>query len=308
MWVASEMGYSPMVHMTYCQSGYLDEIIAKEISAYWKHNLVFEPMDDYGFLYDIEQIVKMNGGLSLYCGITGGKRILEHINFDIFGIEHTGQVGDAILGASYAINNSRGMYSYKLSNMITDKVYKKYNGDNELYLVNTRGFLGMLGTHFIRKNYTEVSSPFLDVDFMELCYSIPASVRAKHRLYKKWIENKYPEATKFVWEKTGQRVNAADIQIFLHKLISRGPAKIKNILHIPVHESKYGMNPFQYWYNSDIKLQSYFNNTFNKNISNAIIPADLRNIIIQFYNNGTVLEKSQALTAVFAIGLYFDDM
>lgn len=68
-----------------------------------------------------------------------------------------------------------------------ESILKKHK-NKEVFAIYERGFLGVCSTHFIRQNYTEVSSPFLDIDFMDMCLTIPFELRKNHNLYLKWIE------------------------------------------------------------------------------------------------------------------------
>ena len=53
-----------------------------------------------------------------------------------------------------------------------------------LYL---RGFQGALSTHYIRSNYTYAVSPFIDPEFIDICFSILKCLRIYIRLFWTWI-------------------------------------------------------------------------------------------------------------------------
>lgn len=310
MWVGSCMGYLPMTHLTYCQANYKDELIAKKLADYWNNEIIVKSLNDALFMQDIDKIISMNAGLSLYSGITGGMRLLEMLNTQKMGLEHTGQLGDAVLGSFYKKQeqilkwNLTGMYSERLRDKISEE-YKHIFADNELYLLYTRGFQGAACTHLIRQNYTEVSSPFMDVDFLELCYSIPAELRINHNIYIKWILEKYPEAAGFIWEKTGCKLTAGKLEKFLKKLRIAGPIKIRNMLKIPAAISDKGMNPMDYWYMTNPELRKYMDHYFEDNVRNEMLDFEMRECLKKYYQEGTVLEKTQALTAIGAVRYYF---
>ena len=73
----------------------------KEIAKYLNHEYMFKYLDDKKFLYDIEEITEKNFCAATYFGITGGNQLLKSLNMGIFGLEHTGQIGDAILSTFY---------------------------------------------------------------------------------------------------------------------------------------------------------------------------------------------------------------
>lgn len=310
MWVGAEMGYLPMTHLTYCQANYKDELIAKEIADYWDNEIVVKSLNDARFLLDIDKIVSMNGGLSLYSGITGGMRFLEMLDSQRMGLEHTGQLGDAVLGSFYKKREQigkwylTGMYSERIKDKI-DTIYKKSFCDNEMYLLYTRGFQGAVCTHLIRQNYTEVGSPFIDVDFLQLCCSIPPEFRIGHNLYIKWILNKYPAAAKFEWEKTGCRINANRMELFVEKVRRGGMYKLRNMLSIPQKISSTGMNPMDFWYATKVYLKDYMDNYLIENLGHKALNKDMKKLISDYYTSGTTLEKTQALTVLGAIKYYF---
>lgn len=62
-----------------------------------------------------------------------------------------------------------------------------------------RGLLGALSLVFIRHHYTEITSPSMDADFMEFCFSIPYKFRAEHKIYCKWVIKYYPDAAEIRW-------------------------------------------------------------------------------------------------------------
>lgn len=194
-WVAHEMGYVDQLNISYCKSGYYDEKIAKKIAEYLNHEFLFKFLDDKKFVYDIERLTEENFAASPYIGITGGERLLRALNMDIFGLEHTGQLGDVILSTFFATQEeifSKPVFGDKMySNYLKcdfDKSILEQHENREIFAMYARGFLGTCSTHLIRQNYTEVVSPFLDVDFMEACFSLPFHMRKGHYIYLKWIE------------------------------------------------------------------------------------------------------------------------
>ena len=312
-WVAHEMKPRHIQLLTYCKANYLDELIAKQIAQNWKDEILVKPLDDFSFAYDIDEIVAMNSGVSLYLGITGGKRMLESVNSNLFGLEHTGMLGDVVIG-SYCkhIRNlldykPSGKYSEKLTKKLKSSIqYQKQFDDHELYLLYTRGFQGMAGTYLIRKNYIESVSPFMDTDFFQLCMDIPIELRINHRLYKKWILSKYPKAAKFKWERTNAKIDEPQIIFNLKYVLNKAPNYLlkkvgrQNILAA-------GMNPIDYWLQRNENAKSFWDNYFRKNflrlkeIATEQLAADVKKL----YSTGNANEKAMALTVLSALKIYF---
>lgn len=312
LWVAHTLGYGSMQLITYCKGNYLDEIIGKQIASYWKDEILVKQLDDAQYLYDIDEIVFMNGGLSLYSGISGGNRMLKSLNPHIYGLEHTGINGNNSL-SSYLKNTSEfktGRYSEKLVNRMSDKHrdYWKMFEDQEMYLNYTRAYRGMTNTFQIRRNYTEVSAPFLDIDFIQLCFDIPVEKRIDYHIYKKWILTKYPEAAQFKWESTNSRINEPKFIVTLRRIVARGPQKIFRMLGL-LHKINDGMTPIAYWIANDKKLKAYLDGYAEEELNNpkAEMSTQLISDMKKLYSTGTAVEKTMVLTVLGSVKLYFGE-
>lgn len=314
MWAAHEMRERHMTALTYCKGGYLDETIAEEIAAYWNDELLFKPLDDASFLYDIDENTFMLGGLSLYSACTGAKQMLSSLNMSRFGIEHTGMVGDVVLGSYYRSANDgnqkqpTGMYSERMKEKLPKYVIDFENNyyDHEIFLLYTRGFHGMCNSHLIRKNFTEVSAPFLNVEFFQLCFDIPVEMRIGHNIYKKWILSKYPQAARYKWEKTGGRITESRYRAFARKLVKKGPQKLLRMLGKASKISD-GMNPIDYWIANNDAVR-HFLDDYEQN-GYAWLPKCASEQLVQdmkrLYKTGNASEKAMVLTVLASAKLYF---
>lgn len=315
-WVAHEMCPCRSLVLTYSKAGYLDETIAEAIAQKWNDELIFKALDDISFLYDIDENVEMLGGLSLYAAITGGKRLLETLNLDGYGIEHTGQVGDAALGSFFKSPNDgihkqpKGMYSQRLEARLSETVnnWDQNYDDYEVYLMYVRGFHGACNSHLIRRNYTEVGSPFLNVEFLQLCFDIPVKYRIGHNIYRKWILKKYPGAAEFRWEKTGTKLTEGKAVAFIGRAIKRGPNKIKSKLGL-YRNIRSGMNPLGYWLRNNVDVREYMNG-YEQNGYRWLpvgVSEQLVNDLKMLYATGSAYEKTMVLTVLAAAKLYFGE-
>ena len=316
LWVAHEMQNRHMTVLTYCKEGYLDEIIARAIADYWKDEFLFKPLDDASFMYDVEENTFLLSGLSLYSGITGGKRFLESLDLSDYGIEHTGMVGDVALGSFYHNPSDgerhwpSGMYSEKLKNRLPEYVQNisKNYYDHEIFLMYARGFHGACNSHLIRKNFTEVGSPFLNVEFMQLCFDIPVTLRIGHNIYKKWIIRKYPQAAKFKWEKIGGKITEKHSITVLRKLLKKGPKKLLRMFGLYAGISE-GMNPIDYWISKDANLHGFLDKSKEELLSQGrrYYSSDLTEDLSKMYEEGNASEKAMVLTVLAATKMYFND-
>ena len=312
LWTAHTLGYDSMQLITYCKGNYLDEIIGKQIASYWRDEILVKQLDDAQYLYDIDEIVFMNGGLSLYSGISGGNRMLKSMNPHIYGLEHTGINGNNSL-SSYLKNiseNKSGRYSEKLVHRMSEKSrdYWKTFEDREMYLNYTRAYRGMTNTFQIRRNYTEVFAPFLDIDFIQLCFDIPIEKRMNYHIYKKWVLTKYPDAARFKWESTGARINEPKPIVMLRRIISRGPQKLLRMLGLR-HKVNDGMTPIAYWIANDRELGGFLDSYAQEEMKNpkTEMSEQLLSDMKELYATGTATEKTMVLTVLGSVKLYFGE-
>lgn len=312
-WVAHEMKPRHIQLLTYCKANYLDELIAKQVAQYWKDEILVKPLDDLSFLYDIDEIISMNGGLSFYLGITGGKRMLSNFRTENYGLEHTGMIGDVVIGSFYkdekesvAVKKT-GRYSEKLAHRLKESdSFKSSFEDHEIYLIYTRAIQGAAITSLIRNNYIEMASPFMNVDFLQFCLDIPVKLRIDHHLYKKWILTKYPEAAKYKWEKTNAKIYEPRLICELKYVLNRAPNYLlKKIGRQSILAA--GMNPIDYWLHRNESAKSFWNDYFRENFPSfkELATEQLADDVQELYLTGNANEKAMALTVLSAVKLYF---
>lgn len=313
-WVAHDMGYTDQVNITYCQNGYCDEIISKKIAESLHHEYIFKSLDDAQWMLDVEKITSANNGAALYTGITGGDRMLQALNSKTFGIEHTGMLGDVTLSTYYRDYNLNfasprfglNMYSEKLRYDFDSRILGEYPSQ-EMFVIYTRGILGMHSTYMIRQQYVETVSPFMDVDFLETVFSIPFEYRKNHHIYLKWMKEKYPDAAEFGWEKWGG-IKPKESHIFFRKirtterLLWMGFCKIFKINNADV------MAPVDLWYQNNREIQNFLAQYYNDNIGNEVLNKELKDDTAFLYEKGNVTEKSMALTVLAMVNKCFPQM
>lgn len=304
-WVADKMGYQNIVNICYAQSGSVEEKIAGEVANYLGNDFYFKYLDAAKFIYEIDEIVGMNYGLGYYAGSTGAKDFLTLMN-QRNKLEYSGQLGDVVIGSfaqtqSDKVNKESGRYSHRLNYELERSWYTEDIDNNEMFCMYTRGFLGALSSHLIRRNFNCTLSPFLDVDFLELCLSIPTHLRANHKLYFEWIRKCYPDALTI--KSTRDRV-AMPVRI-KNKLCREMRKVLFKVGLVQTGQSKNSMNPFDYWYHTNENIRNFVDDYFNKNIERAKgdeIYQDLKDL----FAKGNVIEKLQVLTVLAVKKNYFE--
>lgn len=305
---AKKLGYENITNICYSQMNAYERNIAEDMIRYLGNDYLFKSLDNVSFLYSIDEIVKENYGLSYFIGITGGRDFLKVLNPNEFGIEHTGILGDVYEGSF----NSKPIYEkpyinpkYRFSQLLDidlDMSFMERYDDNELFKFYTRGVLAGTSTHLIRQNYFETYSPFENIDFLKLMFSIPLEQRIDGRIYMKWVNKKYPEAMKFTYSGTMCKPNSGVIVRKLRTLWNIILAKFI----IPLHKTiafdsewnyKGTMNPMEYWYEKDNHVREFVELYYQKTIDfvkNQEIKCHLENI----YREGNAKDKMNMLTVL----------
>lgn len=310
-WVAHDMGYVDQMNIAYSRSGYLDEKISRRIAYDLRHEYLFKPLDDIRWMYDVERIVRQNNGAALYSGITGGERLLRAINTDRFGIEHTGMIGDAVLSTFYqdrSFNYGKPQlglhrYSERLAYDFDEAITKDCQ-NQEMFAIYTRGIMGAQSSYMIRQHYVETASPFMDVDFLDTVFSVPFTFRSGHRLYLRWIKEKYPKASDYGWEKWGG-AKPRESHVIWRKVRTTEKLAEQAVCSLFHRKNRNSMNPVDAWYEGDMELQRYFVSYYESHIGNPVFDEAIRKDISVMFHQGTVTEKCMALTVLAEANQYF---
>jgi asparagine synthase (glutamine-hydrolysing) len=351
VWVAHDLGYVNQLNITFSQSNYLDFQIAQQIATDLHHDFMFKALDGGNCIYDIDVVSRISYGMACFFGLSHTYSMFSKLDYHDYGIVHSGMLGDVILGSylnfpEYGVpaQISDAAYSIELIDRLKDYLFQYTYSDAEMYMMYNRGFCFCgQGSLAYGHTKTETYSPFCDVDFMELCLSIPLELRCNHKIYKEWILSKYPAAANYIWEKTGKKIyNENDkeevsqkrhmISLFgnfiptpmdpsfgeyvkgfvLRRLGLRkkvGKQKITEEgenTHTFMLTTKYNMNPVDYWYYGNPDLKKYMDDYWN---SNNYIVSDkqlLMDLTYLYQDCKATYDKLQPLSLIAAQKLIFD--
>lgn len=309
-WVANDLGYDEVTAYTFSQFGYLDMTIGHSIAIYLGYDWIFKSLDQGNYLENIDEMVKITNAQINYFGSAHANSTFNILDFSDFGILHTGQLGDVTIG-TYSPKHaySKQIKVKATSYRFIDKVQTSLKNfeNNEIANYRVRGLNGILSGNLVAQAYTEVASPFLDVDFLNFCFSIPVEKRAYHRIYKKWILQKYSEAAQFKWESINAKLTNKTLVIRgkiipvkeIFKFICEG---LMYQLGHPINAtfSKKNMNPYNYWYKTNSDLRVKFDDYFNTHLD-IITNKELKSDCISQFIKGSAVEKMQVLTLLSAM-------
>lgn len=311
-YVSKKIGYDNVLNISYSQIDSYEEKVTRELVKDIGFDYIYKSLDNASFIYEIDDIIEKNYGLTIFSGFTGGKQTLESLNLSNIGIQHTGLLGDINDGSfSSALYHEKPYFEerYRFSrfldkNILDNKVLEMYK-THELFCFYTRGLLGGLGTQMIRQNYLETYSPFQDIDFLNLTFQIPLNMRV-NGIFKKWLIKYYPEATKIVYDHTMCKITDSKIKVKLKKAFIYLPRKIKRFLGFKnTQKSHESMNPYEYWYKNNEKLRSFIDLYYEENIIKLNQYNHLKKLNEEMYLNGNMVDKMLIMTVLGTLKRYF---
>ena len=329
VWVAHDMGYTDQTNIDFSQSGYWDFKISQDIAIDLHHDYFFHALDGGDFIprYCFNSAITYGSGLLLGHGYS----MEQFINYDTFGIMHTGQIGDAILGTFFKKNEynleiklEQGAYSRIMLDRLADYQFVEHYENEEIFCLYSRAFTGANQGLLSFQENTESYSPFTDVDFLEYCYSIPLSLRFNHKIYIDWILARYPGAAEYVWEKIGRKISPLEnipirsMRVFGYEVPHYSDPRFKVYLksfflrrlgiikkegtrsHSKAIVS--GMNPIDSWYHNNPNVRGFVDRFWLEN--KAVVPYDRLRADMELLMEGeAVYEKLQCCNVLSAIKL-----
>ena len=317
-WIAHEYGYKDILNIHYSQNGCSDQIVSQKIALALKNKIIIMSLSDISFIFDVQKNTKMLYGLSMYCSSTGANNILGSLDMTQYGLEHTGMLGDIIIGtcldgiANPDETKPRKVISSKLIDKL-DTLHCTSFSDTELQILYTRGMNGALNSSAIRQNYTEIAAPFIDIDVFEYCMSVPLRYRSNRILYNRWVNKYYPVSALIENAASGRKINDSAANVFLNRL-KKVPRRLAQKLSLKNSAQNEGMNPFIYWWNDDERFRAFIQEFYSEHIQHDFIPVDIREDIQYVFGDGNakttveVYEKLMVISVLAAIELYFGDM
>lgn len=332
VWVAHQMGYTDQLNITFSQSGYLDFSVAQQIAIDLHHDWLFKPLDGGDCIDMIDDITPITYGSANFFGLAHGKSMEDLINYEPFGIIHTGQIGDSIIGTFFKKNEynpeykmGQSAYSLELIERLSDYQIQEDYKNEEIFCLYTRAFTGADQGLLTFQENSESCSPFIDVDFLEYCYKIPLKLRYEHKIYFDWILQKYPGAAEYVWEHTGEKIKSFKNKELKYAQVMGKRIPIPGNPEFPgwlkgsilrrlglrkkgqkpktiVLANKNNMNPVDYWYQTNPRLKEFMNHYWEDN-QNWIPEGQIKDDMTHLYNDCVLYDKLQCLSVLSAMKL-----
>lgn len=299
-----EVGVKEIYNLTYSETDNNDEIIPKILARNWGNHFLFKALDNGKSLLYLDEVMKRNMGMVYY---SGGAQVYDSfhlLNFEKFGIIHTGMLGDGYpeYSGKYVFGN--WVTSKILLNRLKELTSKDiYDEDGEIFATYTRGFNGMdMGQPLLVQEYTESYAPFQDVDWLEYYLTIPQEKRKERYIENIWLKEKFPLESLYP-------INGIKIDEYKFNILGRKKTLKEIIDYIKrkmVKVERKGMNPLDYWYEKNIELRNFMNDYYKDNIFRLENYSEIQKDVKSLYENGKNIEKIQVLSLLSALKLYFN--
>lgn len=317
-WVAHDLGYRNILNVCYCQSGKIDYSTSKKIAHDLGNEYFFFPMDGGDFLTAVDETVEKFGGQVTYLICTGANQAMAQIKDRPIGLCCTGLLGE--LHNAYwtegFIHTAPHYISNRYSSVVPLEIPKEYSADYGNYeQMNLYEYSALLfmSSALVRQQTFEVTSPFVDVDYLEFAYRIPLRWRKNYLLTMTWMVNKYPDAAKYVWQTKRMPVDKSyrnqfyfpkltgDVRRFFIRCINKFGRAFSLPIQLTLNDD---MNPIDQWYRTNPRLRKFLDDYFQENIhriTDSQLQADVQNT----FNQGGARDKLQAINLLAVYKRYF---
>ncbi|SMC35290.1 asparagine synthase-related protein [Moheibacter sediminis] len=300
---ANRLGYKLDEVLCFSQKGYLDAIIARQISEKYNLPFLFVPLNGGEYLKDVDKVTAVTEGTGRFTGGVHTNYAYQFINKENLGLIHSGQLGDGVLGgfnkSPFKISPSKEKIVY--SEFLFDKFAKPFQkitneyDSEELFLLRNVGYNRAVLGSFMAEDYSYQTSPFMTSFFLKLAVSLPESWKFKQKLYLEWLNKHCAEASQFRWERTLLKPNAAWKTKFGDIVMTRAYSFIQEKI-LQNHEGS-KMGNYEYYYDRNKDINGFINGYYNENIS-KIKDLELCGDMSKMYNEGSFEEKMLVITVL----------
>lgn len=311
MMYALQNNLKPDNALCFSQSAYFDHTISEKIAA--DHNIHYEfiPLDGGQFLKKIDELTEISEGMVFYTGGIHVQHAVENMQYENFGLFHSGQIGDGVLGGFNTAPEKRKPSHFKILEIdrflpkiqtSLDDMLKDYETEELFLLRNVAYNRTVLGANvFQQKRYQ--TSPFMTADFLKFAISLPEEWKFNHRFYIEWINKHCKEATKYRWERTLMKPDAKWKTSFGDKVMKRSFNMLHHkILKTPQNSSMY---PYQFYFENDAEIQNYYQKYFEENIDRLAEYPELSQDVTALFEEESFSSKSKAVNILAIFKLYF---
>lgn len=311
MLYANKLGEKPDEVFCFSQSGYLDETISRQIAKDYKIPYTFQSLDGGSYLKYIDELTELSEGCGLFTGGIHIQYAFENLKNTDFKIVHSGSIGDGILGGFNTVPYRKKPGEFKivvnqkfLPKVKSDfeKVLSQYESEELFYLRNVAYNRTVLGAQVIEQ-YAYQTSPFMSKTILEFAISLPENWKINQKFYLEWLNQYMPNASNYIWEKTGMKPDAHWKSTFGPKVKKR-ISKLWNTKITKQHE-KTSMYPYEFYYYNSQEIQDYYQSYFKENIWRLENYPELKKDVEFLFEQKDFYQKTQGINILAIFKLFF---
>lgn len=299
---AYELGYK-FTCLTMGESNCQDIRISSNIcNDYKQEHLIYE-LNNGLYLNNIKSAIIANGGSIMWPGFAHGFRIKSFLDLREYGLIHSGDLGDAILGGSLNVNTKTVVFDSLLYGSVKAGVSNKFVKDEidrypnqTIFNYYNRGINSAGNGCFGSQQFTEASSPFVSRELLNLMFSLPYDVASNHKIYFKYLKKYMPDACHFIWDHTGCKPGTNRFLVELSKWKRRIDHKIL--------KKDDSMNPYEKWYRNNREFRQYLSDVYSfidRNVLEKYIPFEE---VEKRVGDGSCMDKMLVCELAFLIQYY----
>lgn len=315
--LAKSLGFERINTYTYGDPESSDIKIAQQIAKenFYSHGQ-FNLFNGKFFIENtLDRYVRATDGLTYFTANAVIYNAFKPLNFQQYGLVHSGQLGDTATGSFIKPNfdfeanlDKIGVTGFVKQKELLPKIpflkdiVQQYNhSDNDEFTYEQRQVNGTLMGDKLFNNFIDIASPFYDRAFLELMLKTPTNFKINQQIYFEWLKVKHPEITNYKWDKIGLKPNSA-FNIKYGRLAKRYINGGKKYMGLPYDS----MSPVNTWLKTDPTILDHFDRLFNENIE-LIKDAELRTDLTQIYGDDTFEFRNRfsVLTVLLGIKMHF---
>ncbi len=311
MMYALQNNQKPGNVLCFSQSDYFDHTISKKIATDHDIHYEFVPLDGGQYLKKIDEVTEISEGMVFYTGGIHVSHAVEKMQYENFGLFHSGQIGDGVLGGFITEPKRKKPTTFKIVEFpqflpkvkdSLDEILKNYETE-ELFLYRNIAYnRTLLGAHVLQQKRYQ-TSPFMAKEFLKLAISLPEEWKFNHRFYLEWINKHCKKATKYRWERTVMKPDAYWKTQFGDKVLKRGFNLLNNkVFKTPQNSSMY---PYQFYFDYDQEIQEYYQKYFQDNLYRIDDYKELSEDVISLFEANDFNTKTKAINILSIFKLYF---
>ncbi len=306
VYTAAALGFRDLNCINFSQSGAPDHRIAKSIAAKLGIGFHFFPLDGGDYLRHLERGILYNDGQIIYHGAAHLEAALRGTNLKQFGVLHSGQVGDLVLGSflygpRHDPPGSMGIGLNPHQAPMLDEELRAIAArypNHEIFALYNRAFNAASNGDLASALSNHAISPFLYPPFAQYCLHIHPALRYNNRLYLQWFKAFQPQAAKMPWDKTGLPLTAGDKLRAVALLYKRVIGKLARLGMV----NSASMNPFERWLKENPALRQVLETRILQADRHHILAtSDAGELYHRMANSPDPMSRLQAYTAAHSL-------